>query len=170
MCMCFSSQGHWSFWDFYLFRLFWENLIDCCCELGGSRRFEVKLFSVCCHSICWLLCFRAVILIVVVEFLEAFVAYCVGFFSSFSVFFFFLEKMKESRLGVGEFLDLAFKNIVPIYSWRSFMVVLGSARSRSYILGIVIFEEENSRLLQRFIVLRRWPIRKYSKVYYLYLD
>lgn len=86
--------------------------------------------------------------------------------------FFFLEKMKESRLGVGEFLDLAFKNIVPIYSWRYFMVVLGSARSRSYILGIVIFEEENSGLLQRFIVLRRWPIsfRKYNKVYYLYLD
>jgi hypothetical protein len=91
-------------------------------------------------------------------------------FLFFFCVFFFLEKMKESRLGVGEFLDLAFKNIVPIYSWRSFMVVLGSARSRSYILGIVIFEEENSRLLQRFIVLRRWPIRKYSKVYYLYLD
>lgn len=66
--------------------------------------------------------------------------------------------MKESRLGVGEFLDLAFKNIVPIYRWGYFMVVLGSARSGSYILGIVICEEENSGLLQGFIVLRRWPI------------
>lgn len=59
--------------------------------------------------------------------------------------------MKESRLGVGEFLDLAFKNIVPVYRLRYFMVVLGSAKSRSYILGIVIFEEEISGLLQRFI-------------------